>query len=401
VTPWSLAGSVNRHGHTVGPDGRAATLAPTVGTTPGGTTRRGVGVGIVGAGSVFWAYLQTLDRLIPRGLAWQGPVCARDRSTWPGLLAKRPSLQLVETPDEVFRADVDVVVIATSPSSHAPLTIEALRHGKHVVAEKPLALHIAEAEAIFDEAASRALHVMAAPFTHLSPTIREIWTRITDGAIGRVHLARAQYGNIGAPWAEWFRAGEVGPLAEAGIYNLKTLTAILGPAVEVTAVENDQPPGAAGAHPGGESIAVVLRHGSGAISVITSSHAMLRYRHPAIELYGTEGTANLLGDDWDPRGIELWRQDADGWLTIDPRDPTWLWTDGLREVVAALLDGRPPLTDPAHDLHLLDVIEAAETAARERRAVPVRERPMAMDLRIDLSGAEAHVHDHTRPPDEQ
>jgi hypothetical protein len=90
-----------------------------------------------------------------------------------------------------------------------------------------------------------------------------------------------------------------------------------------------------------------------------------------------------------------------GWLTIDPRDPTWLWTDGLREVVAALLDGRPPLTDPAHDLHLLDVIEAAETAARERRAVPVRERPMAMDLRIDLSGAEAHVHDHTRPPDEQ
>ena len=40
-----------------------------------------VTVGIIGAGNVIWAYLQVLDRLIPRGLARMGPVCARRKET--------------------------------------------------------------------------------------------------------------------------------------------------------------------------------------------------------------------------------------------------------------------------------------------------------------------------------
>ena len=43
---------------------------------------RPVTVGIIGAGNVIWAYFQVLDRLIPRGLARMGPVCARRKETW-------------------------------------------------------------------------------------------------------------------------------------------------------------------------------------------------------------------------------------------------------------------------------------------------------------------------------
>jgi predicted dehydrogenase len=365
------------------------------------TGRRGVGVGFVGAGSVLWAYLQTLDRLVPRGLAWEGPVCARRRSAWRRLSERRPTMHLVETPDEVFASDVDIVSIITSPSSHASLAIDALRHGKHVVVEKPLGLDVDSAEAVIDEANARGLHVMAAPFVQLSPTIRELWTRVADGEIGGVHAARASYGNLGAPWATWFREHEVGPLAEVGIYNLKTLTAILGSAIEVIAAESEGPPAPDRVRAPGESVHVLLRHATGAVSSITASHAMHRYRRPAIELYGSHGTANLLGDDWDPRGIELYRHDLGGWLTLDARDPTWLWTDGLRELVVALHEGRAPLADPNHDLHVIELLCVASTSARERRAVPVRSRPPRPDLRIDAADTVRHVHDHTRPPDEQ
>ena len=361
------------------------------------TGRRGIGVGFVGAGSVLWAYLQILDRLVPRGLAWPGPVCARRRSAWDGLRARRPAIELVETPEEVFASDVDVVAILTSPASHAPLALEALRHGKHVVVEKPLGLDVDSAEAVVASAEARSLHVMVAPFVQLSPTIRELWTRVADGEIGRVHAARASYGNLGAPWATWFREQEVGPLAEVGIYNLKTLTAILGPATEVIAVAS----GDEAADGPVETVQVLLRHGTGAVSSITASHAMHRYRRPAIELYGTGGTANLVGDDWDPRGIELYRADVDGWLVLDPRDPTWLWTDGLRELVVALDEGRAPLSQTAHDLHVIELLCAADASVREGRGVPVRSRPPRPDLRIDVSGAARPVHDHTRPPDEQ
>ena len=55
-----------------------------------------VRVGFVGAGSVLWAYLQVLDRLVPRGLASEGPICARRREAWPDVLRRRPGAQLVD-----------------------------------------------------------------------------------------------------------------------------------------------------------------------------------------------------------------------------------------------------------------------------------------------------------------
>jgi predicted dehydrogenase len=365
-----------------------------------------VGVGVIGAGNVLWAYLQVLDRLVPRGLAWEGPICARQRDAWPELLARRPHARLVAGVEEVLDSDVAVVVIITPPSVHAEVTRAALEAGKHVVCEKPVAMSHDEAAPIFELARSRGLNLLAAPFVQLSPTLRELWTRIADGQIGEVHTARGLYGNPGSDWATWFHTGGVGPLAEAGVYNLKSLTALLGPvdevyAAETTAVARREAAGETIEHPDPDVSQLVVRHTGGALSTITSGQAIQRYRRPALELYGTEGTANLLGDDWDPAGFEIWRN-ADGcWATYEPLDATWLWADGLREAVTALVEGRPPLVHHDHDLHLLDVIDQARVSARERRSMPVRSRHEPPDLRLVLDTARHHLHDHTRPFDEQ
>jgi predicted dehydrogenase len=368
-----------------------------------------VEVGIVGAGNVLPAYLQVLDRLVVRGQAREGLVCARRRETWDGLHARRPGLRLVEDAGAVLESEAVVVVVLTPPESHAELVGLALEHGKHVVAEKPVALSRAVAEPLFRLAAEKGLYLLAAPFVQLAPTFRALWGELRGGAIGRIHSARGLYGNAGSHWASWYHAGGVGPLAEAGIYNLKSLTAILGPvakvlAAETRAVERREVAGATIASPDPDVSHVLLRHEAGALSSVVSSQAIQRYRRPGLELYGTEGTANLLGDDWDPRGFEIWRNKEGRWEEYEAIDPTWLWADGLREVVLALQEDRPPLADPAHDLHLLEIVDAARQAVAEGRAVPVSSRFGPLDLRPEEAAGRRdrqHLHDHTRPPDEQ
>ena len=363
-----------------------------------------VRVGIIGAGNVLWAYLQVLDRLTPRGLASAGPVCARRRENWTRLRERRPGIELVDGPAEVLRSDVDVVVIITSPESHAALTRLALEHDKHVVVEKPLAESYGEAESLAQMAQDRCLHLLCAPFVQLAPTFRALWSRIRSGAIGTVHSARGLYGNAGSTWARWYH--EVGPVSDIGIYNFKSLTSILGPVVETLAAEATavrqreigedviETPNADVSH-------VILRHEDGALASIVTSHAIQRYRRPALELYGTGGTANLLGDDWDPQGFELWRNESGCWEQYEPIEPTWLWADGLAEMVTVLQQGGTPLYSIEQDLHLLEVIEACGKSAKEKRAITVHSRFRPIDLRLEERKDRHHLHDHTRPADEQ
>jgi predicted dehydrogenase len=367
---------------------------------------RAVKVGIIGSGNVIWAYFQVLDRLIPRGAARLGPVCARRRETWQDFQTRRPGIELVADSLDVLRSDADIVLIITPPTSHASLARQALEHGKHVVVEKPAAATRREAQELAMLAKKRGLHLMCAPFVQLAPTFRALWGRIRDGAIGKVHSARGLYGNAGSTWARWYHDGTVGPLAEVGIYNLKSLTAVLGPVVEVLAAEavavtQREVCGKMEKSEGADVSHVLLRHEDGALSSVVSSHAIQRYRRPALEFYGTEGTANLLGDDWDPRGFEIWRNGAASWEEFEPLDPTWLWGDGLTEMVNAVRETRTPLHSIEHDVHLLEVVEAAGRAAREKRATAVQSRFATLDLRLEERQHRHHLHDHTRPSDEQ
>ena len=378
------------------------------GSAPGRDDARhaGIGVGFIGAGNVLPAYLQVLDRLVARGRAWEGPIHGRDIDAWEAIRRRRPDAHLVATADEVWASEVDVVVVITPAPTHAEYALEALRQGKHVVCEKPVGMHREEAEPVFQLADRAGLHVLAAPFVHLSPTFRELWTRVHGSEIGTVHSARAMYGNMGVTWAAWFHDVGVGPIAELGVYNLKSLTTLLGPvrqvfAADALAIPLREAGGQRIDRPDADVVHAVLRHGGGALSSVMASQAVQRYRRPGLELYGTEGTANLLGDDWDPRGLEIWRPTEGAWRCSDAVDPTWQWADGLREMVEAIATNRPPLAEPQLDLHLVDVIDAARESARTGAPVAVTSTFPELDLTVDLDPARAAVHDHTRSPEDQ
>ena len=367
---------------------------------------RSIAIGIVGSGNVLPAYLQNLDRLAPRGVAHAAMVCARRAEKQEELRLKRPGIALVADARAVFESAVDAVLILTPPESHPALVREALEHGKHVIVEKPLAATRAEAEPLAELADKKRLYLLCAPFVQLAPTFRAYCSQIEGGAIGKPHSARGLYGNFGSDWAAWYHNGSVGPLAEVGIYNLKSLACILGPVKEVAsfesvAVQKREVDGRQMEAAGPDVSHVILRHVNGAVSSVVASHSIQRYKRPGLEVYGTEGTANLLGDDWDPRGFELYRAATGYWEKHEALDATWLWTDGVTEMADALRQGRAPLHNLEQDLHLLDVIEACGLAAQEKRTVEVRSQfePMSLGIRQPLG--RKHLHDHTRPADEQ
>jgi predicted dehydrogenase len=356
---------------------------------------RPVRVGFIGAGSVLWAYLQLIDRLAPRGIASAGPIAARRADRRDRILTRRPGAELVATAEEVVDSDVEVVAILTSADSHADLARLSLERGKHVLVEKPLARSREEGVALATLARERRRHLVAAPFVHLAPTFRGLWSEVVDGAIGRVHTARGLYGVPTPDWNEWMV--DVGPLVDLGMYNLKSLTSLLGPVTEVVAAGEAIDTGRT--H---DVTQVIVRHESGALSSVVASWQVHAYRRPALELYGSEGTANLLGDDWDPRGYEIYRAEDRYWREVESTDPTWLWTDGLRELVAAVGEDRPPLANIEQDLHVLEVVEAAMLAASSGRVVTVGSRFEPLDLRLRTGdGAGGHMHDRTRSPEEQ
>ena len=72
---------------------------------------------------------------------------------------------------------------------------------------------------------------------------------------------------------------------------------------------------------------VLIDFGDARFASVTTGFTMQQYRSPAIELYGSDGVLQLLGDDWAPDGYELWRNSS-GQLGAVSRERPGLAVDG-------------------------------------------------------------------------
>ena len=81
---------------------------------------------------------------------------------------------------------LDAVAIAAPAAQHAELTAAALRAGKHVFVEKPLALDVAEAEQLVHLAAARKRTLMVGHLLQYHPAFLGLKGLVDDGVIGRV-----------------------------------------------------------------------------------------------------------------------------------------------------------------------------------------------------------------------
>lgn len=96
--------------------------------------------------------------------------------------------------EELIRStNVDAIYLSLPNSMHAEWTIAALRAGKHVLCEKPLARDANEAKNMFDEARRAGRLVMEAFMYRCHPQTRAVVDAVRSGAIGKVRLIRTSF----------------------------------------------------------------------------------------------------------------------------------------------------------------------------------------------------------------
>lgn len=129
--------------------------------------------------------------------------------------------------------DVDAVILCVPNFLHAPISIESMAAGKHVLCEKPMALSIDEAERM-EQASKDYDRVFALGLNHRYRTeVQQLRQLIADGKLGRVYHARTgllrQSGIPG--WGSWFTQKERsggGPLIDLGVHMLDAVWYLAG-----------------------------------------------------------------------------------------------------------------------------------------------------------------------------
>jgi predicted dehydrogenase len=147
--------------------------------------------------------------------------------------AERFDIPRVTTDWEALAADPDVeaAVVATPNALHAPQTVALLSHGKHVLVEKPMALSVAECDAMIEASRASGAALMVAHCWRFRDEVIALRERIAAGELGEIVKTRG-YG-VHAGWGPsgWFTDPALaggGALVDMGVHAIDTARFLLG-----------------------------------------------------------------------------------------------------------------------------------------------------------------------------
>lgn len=277
--------------------------------------------------------------------------------------------------------EVDAVVVTTPPGSHAELALAALRAGKHLLLEKPMAATRAQAAAVVEEAARRPGQVVleaSCRHARLQPKFAFVKALVESGRLGEVyHVHHVMLSpdtfldwNPAGRWALDRAQAGGGPLFDWGEYDLSFHLGVLGDAHELRQAAAFQRGGLRTVSGDVEQHAGAMLRFSGGLTYAYERGAGVHgEQRSETRLHGTRGALRFSYLSWDSPEVELFREGPDGrpareLLTVDMRDHR---VDDNVPLVAHFLDcvaGRAAPAMPvtrayAHLDILLRIYEAA------------------------------------------
>ena len=154
-----------------------------------------LGVAVVGAG--YWG--PNLIRNFTASDRWDlVAVCDLDVERARRVVGGRSDVDCVDSLDAVLaRSDVDAVAVATPARTHQSVALEALRAGKHVLVEKPLADQLDAGRAMVRAAAENGLVLMADHTYCYTPAVLKIRELVAEGALGEILFIDSVRINLG------------------------------------------------------------------------------------------------------------------------------------------------------------------------------------------------------------
>ncbi|CAN5807750.1 Gfo/Idh/MocA family oxidoreductase [soil metagenome] len=374
--------------------------------------RQPIRVGVIGAGNI--ATLGHIPGLRRTRDAEVVAICDQDLTRANDVAAR---LRIGAAYDDHRRmlgeVPLDAVTVATPPSGHAPVVLEALRVGVHVLCEKPLATNLSDAERMV-EAADRAGVILAMnmQFRMLRETMA-LRSAVESGHLGRVHYAHIRYLRHDFPprpgsWTTERRLSGGGALSDMGPHVIDLALWLCG-ASSARSVEAHMHPtaprgsdvGARASEPLVEDFASLrLRLDTGATAVVECSWRFPGTDESRIQLVGDRGGGDVsvwAGGRTAPLRFFTQAQDDEPPASGGPQPPdasvrlpslafatgaTWrpqprrarLWYASMASFVAAIRGQAPPVATGRDGLAVQQVLDAAYRSAATARRVSILRR---------------------------
>ena len=338
-------------------------------------------IGIIGTGNISDAYL----RAAPRFPGLRILACADANPAVAAAKAATYGIEALTVEALLEDARIDIVLNLTTPQHHVDIGLRALAAGKHVYAEKPLAVTFADGLRLATAARKSGLRVGSAPDTFLGGSHQTARGALDAGAIGRVVAGSAHMmvpgHEIWHPNPDFYYQPGGGPMLDMGPYYLTCLINLLGPVQTVSGMQSTarQTRTIGSGLRAGESFAVsvpthisgLLDFASGAQIAITTSFDVWKHGHNHIELYGTTGSMIISDPNQFEGAIQVSDHGAD-WADLPQSHAYGAGNHrmlGLADMAHAIAEKRPHRAGLDLALHVLEVMEAignsAETGQRQ------------------------------------
>ena len=248
--------------------------------------------------------------------------------------------------------DVDAGVVATPNALHAPQSIALLEAGKHVMVEKPMAMTVAECDAMIAASRASGASLMVAHCWRFHDDVRAIRERIASGELGEVVKTRG-YG-VHAGWGPsgWFAQRALaggGALPDMGVHAIDTARFLLG----------DPEPGRVcatvgtryGTYDVDDDAIVLISWSNGTNSIVESGwwHPHKEGLEAETEVYGTGGYARIFPREEPSEDYEHCTQP--------------MYTAQMGEFLGAIAEGRPPRPSGEDGRVVMRIVEDAYASA--------------------------------------
>lgn len=277
------------------------------------------------------------------------------------------------------RPDVDVVCICTPSGLHAEQAIAAARAGKHVLVEKPMALTLADADAMISASREAGVLLGVALQRRTDPVFKAVHASIVAGEMGRLVLGsvtvpylRTQEYYDSAAWRGTWALDGGGALMNQGIHLVDLLLWYLGDVTEVQArsatlrhaIEVE------------DCLTATLHFANGALgSIVATTAAAPGFPH-RVEVYGDKGGVQLEGEGvarWPSRNNESKTENEGPAAAGAGANPAAISAVGhtalVSDLAAAIREGRSPLVPGEEGRRSLALVLAVYEAARTRQTV--------------------------------
>ena len=281
--------------------------------------------------------------------------------------------------------EIDAVSVCMANAFHAEISIKALKAGKHVLCEKPMAVTMEQCQAMVDAARESGKRLMIGHNQRLAPAHRKAKELLTSGALGRVITFQSTFGHKGPEmWSmdksanTWFfkkASASFGSMADLGIHKIDLMRYLIGS--EITSVYStmkvlDKK------FPDGTPIEVddnsveILNFADGAMGTVTTSWTHYGEECNASVLYCEKGIMKLYAD---PR-YSLKVVNADGTRVLYALDRLQTNDDAqqassgvIDEFVSAIEENRPSVLDAADVIRSMQAVFACLRSAEEGRLI--------------------------------